>query len=227
MVMVDPTQIHQILMNLCTNAAHAMQERGGCLSIELNTIELNSGIVSEKNSLESGNYVQLCVSDTGHGMPSKVIDRIFDPYFTTKERGEGTGMGLSVVHGIVESYNGAISVQSEPGKGSTFKILLPVVERCAEPERVKVFDIPKGTEHILFVDDEQVLVEISRTQLEGIGYNVSTMTSSLEALELFKTNPGRFDLVITDMTMPKMTGDELAWEIKRIAPDMPILLCTD
>lgn len=133
MVMVDPTQIHQILMNLCTNAAHAMQERGGCLSIELNTIELNSGIVSEKNSLESGTYVQLCVSDTGHGMPSKVIDRIFDPYFTTKERGEGTGMGLSVVHGIVESYNGAYRFKASQEKDRPsrfyFRLLKGVLNR--------------------------------------------------------------------------------------------------
>lgn len=226
LIMGDPIQIHQMLMNLCTNAAHAMQERGGSLSVELKNIELRSEFIGDKISLKTGTYVQLCVSDTGHGMTPDLLDRVFDPYFTTKERGKGTGMGLSVVHGIVESYSGAISVYSEPGKGTTFKILIPAIERRTESKAIKAIDIPKGTERILFVDDEQLIIAMSRVQLEGLGYKVSSMVSSLDALELFKKNPDGFDLVITDMTMPKMTGDELAREIKRIRPNIPIILCT-
>jgi len=168
----------------------------------------------------------LIVSDTGYGIPAELINRVFDPFYTTKERGEGTGMGLSVVHGIVKSYNGAIYVYSEEGKGSIFKIFLPAIERRTEPEKRLVGDIPKGTEHILFVDDEPILVEMSTSQLETLGYTVSSRTNSLEALALFKNKPDNFDLIITDMTMPKMTGDELATEIKRIRPDIPIVLCT-
>lgn len=226
LIMGDPTRIHQILMNLCTNAAHAMQEKGGTLSIELKTIELSEVLVSHKITLKPGTYVQLCVSDTGHGIPPELRDRVFDPFFSTKERGQGTGMGLSVVHGIVESYKGAVSVSSERGNGSTFKILLPAIERRTEPERVKTIAIPTGTEHILFVDDEPAVVEMGTTQLEYLGYTVSSLTSSVEALALFKNTSDRFDLVITDMTMPKMTGDELAREMKRIRPDVPVVLCT-
>jgi CheY-like chemotaxis protein len=224
--MGDPTQLHQILMNLCTNAGHAMQEKGGLLAIELKSIDLKEDLVSDRITLKPGNYVQLSVSDTGLGIQAKHLDRVFDPFFTTKERGEGTGMGLSVVHGIVKNYKGAIYVYSKEGKGSTFKIFLPAIERRAEPEKREAEDIPKGTEHILFVDDEPILVKLGTSQLEAIGYKVSSRSNSLEALALFKNKPDSFDLVITDMTMPKLTGDGLATEIKRVRPDIPIILCT-
>jgi len=226
LIMGDPTQLHQILMNLCTNAGHAMQEKGGLLTIELQRIELKDNLVSDQVSLSPGTYVQLNVTDTGHGIPAEHLDRVFDPFFSTKERGKGTGMGLSVVHGIVQSYNGAIYVYSEEGKGSTFKVFLPAIERRPEPEKRETIDLPRGTGHILFVDDEPVLVKLSTSQLESLGYTVSSRTDSLEALELFKKNPTRFDLLITDMTMPKMTGDELAREIKHIRSDIPVILCT-
>jgi len=226
LVMGDPTQIHQILMNLCTNAGHTMREKGGLLAIDLEITELKEKLISDQIKLAAGVYVQLSVSDTGQGIPAEILDRIFDPFFTTKELGEGTGMGLSVVHGIVKSYNGAIYVYSEGGTGTTFKIFLPAIERRAEPKKRKAEDIPKGTEHILFIDDETILVEMGTSQLEALGYTVSSRTNSLEALELFKQKPDNFDLIITDMTMPKMTGDELAKEIKRVRPDIPIILCT-
>lgn len=226
LVMGDPTQLHQILMNLCTNAGHAMQDKGGLLTIELNSIQVEDDLGIDNINLTPGNYVQLNVSDTGHGIPTEHLERIFDPFFTTKDRGEGTGMGLSVVHGIVESYKGAIHVDSEAGIGSTFKIFLPAIERPARQAISEVADIPKGTEHILFVDDDPVLTGMGTTQLESLGYTVSSRTNSIEALALFKNKPDNFDLVITDMTMPKMTGDQLATEIKRIKPNIPIILCT-
>jgi CheY-like chemotaxis protein len=226
LVMGDSTQLHQILMNLCANAGHAMQEKGGLLTIALQSIDLRTDLMSDQVRLSPGAYVQLTVSDTGHGIPNEYLDRVFDPFFSTKERGEGTGMGLSVVHGIVQSYHGAIHVYSEEGTGSTFKIFLPAIERRTEPEKRQTDDIQRGTGHILFVDDEPILVKMSTSQLETLGYTVSSRTNSLEALALFKKNPGRFDLVITDMTMPKMTGDELAREIKRIRHDIPVILCT-
>jgi PAS domain S-box-containing protein len=226
LVLGDPIQLHQILMNLCTNAGHAMQAKGGLLEITLKRIEIQEGVVRDQIKLAPGAYVRLTVSDTGNGIPSEILDRIYDPFFTTKERGEGTGMGLSVVHGIVESYKGAIYVDSEEGKGSTFYIYLPAIERRAEPDKRQAEVLPKGNERILFVDDEPVIVEMGKLQLETLGYQVSSRTSSLEALELFKNKPKNFDLVITDMTMPNMTGEELAKEIKHINPDIPIFLCT-
>jgi nitrogen-specific signal transduction histidine kinase/ActR/RegA family two-component response regulator len=226
LVMGDSTQIHQILMNLCTNAGHAMKEKGGQLLIGLKNIKLNEELISDKMKLAPGIYVQLSVSDTGHGIPAEHLERIFDPFFTTKERGEGTGMGLSVVHGIVESYKGAIHVSSQEGKGTVFDIYLPAIESRADLDKSEAEHMPKGTEHILFVDDEPIIVEMGKSQLEALGYKVSTRSDSLEALALFKSKPDSFDLIITDMTMPKMTGDELAKDIKRIRPDIPIILCT-
>ncbi len=226
LVMGDPTQIHQIIMNLCTNAGHAMQEKGGELNVELDDLELDSEFIGTHPDIKPGRYTRLTVSDTGHGISKKVLDRIFDPFFTTKEKGEGTGLGLSVIHGIVKNYGGAINVYSEPGKGSTFKVFLPVIERKLEPETKIEQPIPKGTERILFVDDEPPVTDMAKQLLEPLGYEVTKRTSSIEALELFKTRPEAFDIVITDMTMPKMTGDELSKEILAIRPDMPIILCT-
>ncbi len=226
LVMSDPTQIHQIMMNLCTNAGHAMQEHGGILDVELENVEIDSEFAAMHQGIEPGPYVQLTVSDTGHGMTREIIDRIFDPFYTTKEKGEGTGMGLSVVHGIVKSYGGAINVYSEPGKGSTFKIFLPAIEKRLEPEARIEKPIPKGTEHILFVDDEEPLVKMGKQLLEPLGYEVTTRISSIDALDLFKARPETFDLVITDMTMPNMTGDELAQKLMAVRPDIPVIICT-
>lgn len=226
LVFGDPTQLHQVLMNLCTNAAHAMQEKGGVLRVELIDVEIDSEFTITHPDIKPGPYIKLTVSDTGNGMPPEVLDRIFDPFFTTKGEGQGTGMGLSVVHGIVKSYGGTIKAYSEPGKGSTFKVFSPVIERVVEPEAREEKPIPKGTEHILFVDDELSLVNINKQILESLGYKVTIRTSSIEALELFKTKPGRFDLVITDMTMPKMTGDVFAQKLMAVRQDIPVIICT-
>ena len=226
LVMGDPTQIHQILMNLCTNAGHAMREKGGLLTIDLDNLELEENLVSDHITLLPGTYVTLRVTDTGHGIPAEYRDRIFDPFFTTKEQGEGTGMGLSVVHGIVKSYKGAIYAYSDVGKGTSFKIFLPAIEKRIDTEKRVIDDIPKGSEHILLVDDESVLLEMGTTQLETLGYKVTSRSNGREALKLFEAKPDCFDLVVTDMTMPKMTGDQLASALKKIRPDIPIILCT-
>jgi len=226
LVQGDPTQIHQVLMNLCTNAGHAMQKNGGILLIELQDFELQDTLTNDTIKLKPGPYSRLIVSDTGCGIPPEYLDRIFDPFFTTKKHGEGTGMGLSVVHGIVESMNGAIHVYSEPGKGTTFKLFLPLVERRTEPDKRSPNPMPEGIENILFIDDEISLVTVGRSQLQSLGYSVSTSCSSFEALNIFKDNPYGFDLIITDLTMPKMTGDELAEKMKLIRSDIPIILCT-
>ncbi len=224
----DPTQVYQVLMNLCTNAAHAMSDHGGVLEVLLNKVDLDGGISSPSMGLEPGPFLRLRVSDTGHGIPPEILPRIFDPYFTTKEVGKGTGLGLAVVNGIVKSYGGGIAVSSEVGKGSTFDIYFPRVE---SPISVlgsgKVEPLPLGGhERALFVDDEAAIVEIGKSHLEYLGYEVVARTSSVEALEVFKESPERFDLVITDMTMPNMTGDKLAQEILEIRPGIPIILCT-
>lgn len=226
LVMADSTQMHQLLMNLCTNAGHAMGENGGCLGVKMIDVVLEGGEAGDHPELNPGPYIELTVSDTGHGIPTHIIDRIFDPFFTTKKKGEGTGMGLSVVHGIVGSYGGKITAASEPGKGSVFKVYLPTVERVETPFSSGADAVQSGTERILLVDDETALVDIGRQMLESLGYHVDGRTCSREALELFKAKPDSFDLVITDMTMPNMTGDELAKELMRIKPDIPVILCT-
>ncbi|MBW2168751.1 MAG: PAS domain S-box protein [Deltaproteobacteria bacterium] len=226
-VEADPTQIHQVLMNLGANAYYAMSDEGGILEVNLSEIHLDSRSASRYSDLDPGKYVKLTVSDTGYGMTPEVLERIFEPYFTTKEKGTGTGMGLAVVHGIVKGCGGSIIVESEPGKGTVFHVYLPRIEReevKAEPEATG--PLPTGHERILFVDDELPLVEIGKQILERLGYEVTTRTSSIEALELFKAKPDRFDLVITDMTMPNMTGDRLAKELMKIRPDIPVILCT-
>jgi PAS domain S-box-containing protein len=223
-VLADPIQVNQVLMNLCTNASHAMREEGGVLEVGLKNVDLELG--NKALDLEPGRYVKLSVSDTGPGIDSTTIDRIFDPYFTTKGLGEGTGMGLSVVHGIVKNYDGAVMVKSEPGKGAVFEVFFPLTEAEAEPEDKEAGALPTGDEKILFVDDEESLVRMVRRMLEMHGYQVETRSDPVEALELFRSKPDRFDLIITDMTMPNMTGDRLANEILRIRPDMPIILCS-
>ena len=225
-VLADPTQIHQVLMNLCTNAQHAMRETGGLLKVSLTDVEIEQGLSAKRLGVSAGKHLCLKVSDTGHGMSSMVIDRIFDPFFTTKPRDEGTGMGLAVVHGIVTGYKGALTVESEVGKGSTFKIYLPTVEREISAPAKSIPKNCKGSESILFIDDEIALLDIGQQMLDRLGYHVVTRSSSLEALELFQAGPDEFDLVITDMTMPNMTGDKLAQEMMFVRPDIPVILCT-
>jgi PAS domain S-box-containing protein len=228
-VEADPTQIHQILMNLCTNASHAMREEGGILEVGIRNVEAGSWD-SEFGQLDMppGNYLRLTVSDTGQGMTPEVLERLFEPYFTTKEKGEGTGLGLSVVHGIVKNYGGTITAYSEPGKGTIFHVYLPRIKEAKEmaEDVSRPGVISTGQERVLFVDDEPVLVEIGKQMLERLGYEVTKRTSSIEALELFRAKPDQFDLVITDMTMPNMTGDKLSRELMQIRPDIPIIICT-
>jgi PAS domain S-box-containing protein len=225
-VLADPTQIHQVLMNLCTNASYAMQEMGGILEISLTDVELDDDIIAKNTDIEPGPYLRLTVSDTGLGIPAEVMGRIFDPYFTTKVKGDGTGLGLAAVHGIVKDHGGAIKVYSEPGKGTTFHVYLPVTERKAKPTTKTDESLAFGNELILFVDDEKPLVDLGKRMLEGYGYEVTARTSSIEALELFKVNSEKFDLVITDLTMPNMTGKELARKVLHVRPDIPVILCT-
>jgi PAS domain S-box-containing protein len=227
LVMADPTQIHQVMMNLCTNAAHAMDKSGGVLEVRLEKVNVDEGAHALKLNLPPGPYLRLLVSDTGHGMTPEVMARMFDPYFTTKETGRGTGLGLAVVHGIIHGHGGAITCKSSPGMGTTFEIYLPEV--LYEEEAGKHLEekpIPRGTERILFVDDEPALVTLAERILSNLGYSVVTRTDSIEALNLFKEDPYSFDLVITDMTMPGMTGDRLAQNLMGIRKNIPIILCT-
>jgi PAS domain S-box-containing protein len=226
-IMGDATQIHQVLMNLCTNAAHAMRASGGRLRILIDNAAPPAGLLPDgTDGIRPEGFLHLGVSDTGQGIEPAQLNRIFDPFFTTKAPGEGTGLGLSVVYGIVKSLGGTIGVNSTPGRGSTFDIYLPpVAARGQEPER-PVEPIPRGTESVLFVDDEGHLVEVMGQVLSALGYRVTTVRESRNALQMFRENPESFDLVITDMTMPDMTGAELAREILRLRPDTPIILCT-
>jgi PAS domain S-box-containing protein len=223
-VLCDPVQIQQVLMNLCTNAADAMRERGGVLEIELSDF----AVLTDPDilGLRRGSFMRLSVSDTGHGISPDIADRIFDPFLTTKEVGRGTGLGLSVVHGIVRGCDGAITVESPPGEGATFRVYLPQVreEHAEAIEAAK--RVPGGRERILFIDDEEALIEMSEEILTDLGYNVTSRMSSREALALLKEDPNRFDLIITDQTMPGMTGIELARQILAIRADMPIIMCT-
>lgn len=225
-VLADPTQMQQVVMNLCTNAAQAMQQTGGVLDLAIASVELDDNAVKEYLGITPGNYVKLRVSDTGCGIESNVIGKIFDPFFTTKGAGEGTGMGLSVVHGIVKSSGGTITVDSKIGEGSTFNVFLPKVEEQIREQPTAIESIPTGKERILFVDDEDTLVNIGQNMLERLGYQVKTRTSSVEALAAFQHSPDAYDLVMTDMTMPNMTGEGLAKKLLRIRPDIPIIICT-
>ena len=225
-VLADPTQINQIVMNLCTNAAYAMREKGGVLELILAAEHINKDYVNRFGDLNPGHYLRLSIRDTGSGIDPEIIDRIFEPYFTTKGPGEGTGMGLALIHGIVKSYGGDIAVASERGKGTTFHVMLPIVEAEVSPAIEQKTEFPGGSERILLVDDEKVAVDAIQSMLTNLGYKVTARTSSIEALEAFRNNPDAFDLIITDMTMPNMTGRELAKEIMSIRKDIPIILCT-
>ena len=225
-ILADPTQIHQVIINICTNAIHAMADESGTIEIVLKNVQIDAHMATQNPDLTPGNHVRLHVSDTGCGMDPETLNRMFEPYFTTKDVGKGTGMGLYVVLGIVRGHHGAISVQSEPGKGTVFDIFFPVVskEAVAEPETDEA--VPQGHEQVLIVDDEASLLITCREMLEKLGYGVNACADPLEALEQFKQNPAQIDLVITDMTMPRMTGERLGQELLKIRPDLPIIIAT-
>jgi CheY-like chemotaxis protein/anti-sigma regulatory factor (Ser/Thr protein kinase) len=226
MVLADPSQMQQVLMNLCTNAAHAMEGKGGVLKITLSNGYLDNGERPAGLESLSTEYVKLTVSDTGHGMQPWVTKRIFEPYFTTKERGKGTGLGLSVVHGIVKSHDGDIKVSSVLGKGSIFEIYLPRAKDEETESANPDMQLIKGTGRLLFVDDEASLTLVAQKMLSQLGYQVKTATDPAQALQMFRSTPDQFDMVITDLAMPGITGLELASSILEIRPGFPILLCT-
>ncbi len=225
-VMADPTGLHQVLMNLCTNAAHAMRESGGVMEIGLITVELDLDFARLHPGITAGQFIKLSVSDTGHGMEDEVKERLFDPFFTTKAENEGSGMGLAVVHGIVSGCGGTMIVSSELGQGSTFNVYFPVHVMPVAPKKDLPGMLPGGSETILLVDDEEFIVEIGKQMLSQLGYAVITKMDSTEALAFIKEQPDDVDLLITDFTMPKMTGLELTSEVRKILPSLPIILCT-
>lgn len=225
-VLADPTLLNQIVMNLCTNAAHAMRESGGLLEITLSNKTIEYNRMNGINNLSPGKYLEISVKDTGTGISPEIIDIIFEPYFTTKEPGEGTGLGLAIINGIVQNYGGGVSVQSRPGKGSAFYVHIPLAEIESPNKDNEVHELPKGNERILFIDDELPTVNVMRRMLEKLGYSMTATKSSIEASKIFRAGPDSFDLVITDMTMPDMTGKELSMELRAVRSDIPIILCT-
>jgi len=225
-ILADPTQIHQVIMNICTNAAQAMEEDGGLLEVDLFSVELKAEDLANQPNLKLGRYVKLTVKDYGIGIDKQNLDKIFDPYFTTKDVGKGSGMGLAVVIGIVRSHDGMITVESTRGKGTTFNLYFPRIEVQIHKEIKDNEPLPKGKEKILVVDDEESMVDMTKRRLERLGYNVTAKTSSTEALELFRSQPDLFDLVITDQTMPNLTGEQLAKKLMEIRPHIPIIVCT-
>jgi PAS domain S-box-containing protein len=234
MVSADPTQIHQIAMNLITNAFHSVEQTGGMINIAMKeTAIISFGEKDERSfhavtgGLLAGRYACITVSDTGTGIDKTLIDKIFDPYFTTKELGKGTGLGLSVVHGIIKEHGGDIRVYSEVGKGTAFHVYLPLIEDAGDSKPGDfIRKCPTGCERILLVDDEEPIVLLEQMMLKRLGYQVTALTSSQDALAAFKANPGNFDLVISDKSMPNMTGEQLAMEIISIKPLIPIIICT-
>ena len=225
-ISADQTLIHQVILNLCANAAYAMRDKGGILEIIIADENISPNDQYFNHGLKPGPYMRLTISDTGYGMEPEVLERIFEPFFTTKPTGEGTGLGLSVVHGIVKNHDGNIRVYSEPGHGSSFNIFFPKIESDSPDEVKHTESIRGGKESILVVDDEDLLIEMSKQRLERLGYTIAGSTSSVEALDAFRHEPYKFDLVVTDYTMPHMTGLELARELLRIRPDLSIILCS-
>ena len=213
-------------MNLCTNAYHAMEESGGRLDISLKEVLSDHDPYLKEKGIQGKTFVRISVCDTGPGISPEIKNNIFDPFFTTKDIGKGTGMGLSIIHGITKSYGGFITFDSEPAKGAAFHVFLPVLQKASPLESKSSDQVHAGNERILFVDDEEMITDINKKILEKLGYQVTTANSGFEALTLFQNHPGQFDLVITDQTMPGMTGASLAEKIIRITPDMPIILCT-
>jgi PAS domain S-box-containing protein len=226
MVLADSTQIHQVLVNLCTNASHAMSENGGLLEVNLEDVDLTSETRIGDEHLGPGHYVKLSISDSGYGIEKEVVERIFEPFFTTKEVNEGTGLGLSVVHGIIKSHDGAIAVSSTPGQGTTFDILLPRLESGEIQELQSSQLDTKDSELILLVDDEEMIINSTSQILERLGFDVIAKTNSIDALEAFQEEPDKFDLVVTDQVMPNMTGTQLSEKLLSIKPDIPIILCS-
>jgi PAS domain S-box-containing protein len=226
-VLADPGQIHQVVMNLCTNAYHAMREKGGTLTVSLKPVDLSKAEVLHRGLLSAGRHAVLEVSDSGCGMDKALLERIFDPYFTTKGKGEGTGLGLAVVHGIVSNLHGDITVTSELGRGSSFKVFLPVIRHKEHGSLLeKTEPLPRGDERILVVDDDPAIVRLEREMLESLGYRVTVFGDSAQALRAMRKSPEDFDLLLTDMTMPNFTGAELAGEVLGLRPGLPIILCT-
>ncbi len=227
-ILANATQIQQVVMNLCANAEHAMRETGGEINIELDTLVTDTAFTADHPHLLPGRYVRLTVRDTGHGMSPSLMGRIFEPFFTTKEYGAGTGMGLAIVHGIVRDHGGTITVESTPDVGTTFQIYLPQTHSApslpALPQ--ELHSTPQGSGRILFVDDEGELVQLTQQMLTHLGYDVCAVNHSQDALARFRAAPHDFDLVITDQTMPDMTGDRLTRELRRLRPDIPVILCT-
>jgi signal transduction histidine kinase len=226
--LADPSQVHQIIMNLCTNSFHAMEDKGGILDISLKEKDLHAGDLSAESPLTPGKYLILRVADTGEGMRREVMQRVFEPYYTTKATGRGTGLGLAVVHGIVGSYDGDVTVESEVGKGTVFQVFLPVVE--GQPTVIPAatpVDIPiTGSERILFIDDEKEILDIAEQAFSQFGYHIDTFADPVRAVEEFRKNPNQYDLVITDMTMPGITGDEVISLVLGLRPDIPVFLCS-
>lgn len=225
-VNADLTQMHQVVMNLFTNAEQAMRDKGGVLGILLESAKVDSKLAALYENLNEGDYLKITISDTGHGMNQETLEKIFDPFFTTREVAEGSGLGLSIVHGIVMTHGGEIIVNSEPGKSTTVQVYLPITQKTKQDIIVEVGSAPRGSERILLVDDEKTIVTMGNHLLKRLGYEVVAKTDSVEALEVFKADPQGFDLIITDQTMPRMTGEELAKELMNVRPDIPIIICT-
>jgi len=228
MISADPTKIHQLIMNLCTNAYHAMKEAGGSLTVALSDVQIHESKQAKSKKIVPGKYVKLEVSDTGYGMAETALERVFDPYYTTKEAGEGTGFGLAIVQAVVDEHEGFLEVKSTPGKGTDFYIYFPIVTKDVEPDckdDTKSISL-EGNEQILFVDDEEAIRKIAKANFKRYGYGVVLRKNGIEALEEFKKNYNQFDIIITDMNMPGMAGDVFLTEVKKINSDIPIILCT-
>ncbi|MBU0482727.1 MAG: DUF3365 domain-containing protein [Proteobacteria bacterium] len=226
-ILGDPSQIHQILINLCTNAAHAMEKTGGILEVSLHKTRLEKKDLENEITMQPGDYIEVSVKDNGEGIPPEIIDRIFEPYFTTKSAAKGSGMGLAIVHGIVKSHHGLIKVVSDTDRGGAWiRVFFPKIEEVEIKQPEEIDPLPMGSENILVVDDDDAVAGIHCRMLEWLGYEVTVESGSLEALATFRANPDQFDLVITDQTMPKMTGEQLTRELLAVRPDLPVILCT-
>ena len=226
-IQADATNIHQVLMNLCTNAAHSMKQKGSVLTINLQDVSLGQDDIPYCHNALPGEYLRISVEDTGIGMTADIQKKAFNPFFTTKGPGKGTGMGLATVHGIVTGLSGFVSLASEPNRGTTVHLFIPVIPKPAEVKSSPVNEpLQGGTERILFIDDEEIIVDLFRDALTGYGYQITTFQDSTFALNHFQQHPDNYDLVVTDMTMPKMTGDEFTKEIHAKRPDIPVIMCT-
>jgi PAS domain S-box-containing protein len=225
-VFADPTQIHQVVMNLSANAEHAMRERGGVLTLTVTSLEVTENLSQEFSELKPGNYITLTIQDSGQGMSGQVLERIFEPFFTTKSSGEGTGLGLAVVHGIIVGHGGHIAASSAVGEGTTFSIVLPRLDVVLPAQLVSATEWPQGRGKVLFVDDEDVLARWGEQILSHLGYTVVTKTNPHDAVEFFHKQPDQFDVVVTDQSMPTMSGEALARKLRSIREDIPIVLCT-